>query len=82
MPRILFDFECPDDGVFEELVQSDDRVTPCPKCGKESMRLISNVRIDWRNMGVSSDFPTCADKWEKMQRQKSRQEESSNLKMY
>jgi putative FmdB family regulatory protein len=82
MKRILFDFECTSDGVFEELVNSEDRETPCPKCGKQAQRIISNVRIDWRAMGVSSDFPTCADKWEKMQREKSRKEDSSNLKMY
>jgi putative FmdB family regulatory protein len=82
MKRILFDFECAEDGVFEELVYSEDKETPCPKCGKVAQRIISNVRIDWRSMGVSSDFPTCADKWEKMQREKSRKEDSSNLKMY
>ena len=81
MKLILFDFECAEHGVFEELAHSDDKVS-CPKCGADAQRLISNVRIDWRNMGISSDFPTCADKWEKMQREKSRQEDSANLKMY
>lgn len=81
MKLILFDFECAEHGVFEELCHPGDAVK-CPKCGEEALRLISNVRIDWRNMGISSDFPTCADRWEKMQREKSRQEDSANLKMY
>jgi hypothetical protein len=79
---MLFDLECPDHGVFEELIPAEAAACPCPKCGKESPRIISAVRIDWRAMGVSSDFPTCADKWDKMQREKSRKEESSNLVMY
>jgi hypothetical protein len=78
---LLFDFECPDGHQFEELVSSEDRTCPC-KCGKVADRQISNVRLDWRAMGVDSGFATCADKWEKMQYQKSRQEESYNLVMY
>jgi len=82
MKLILFDYECPGNcGVFEELARPED-VVRCPRCGEEAERLISGTRIDWRNMGIYSDFPSCADRWEKMQREKARQEDSYNLKMY
>jgi hypothetical protein len=82
MKRLLFDFRCPDHGLFEELVYSEVNTQPCPKCSKESSKELSAPRLDWRNMGVDSGFPTAADKWEKMQRQKARTEDSPNLKMY
>lgn len=78
---LLFDFECPDGHQFEELISSEERSAPC-KCGKEGVRQISNVRLDWRAMGVDPDFSTCADKWAKMQEQKSRIEQGYNLVHY
>lgn len=78
---ILFDFECSDGHVFEELVPSDVRTQPC-KCGKEALRQIANVRLDWRKMGLDPSFSTCADKWAKMQEQKSRIEQGYNLVHY
>ncbi len=78
---LLFDFECPDGHIFEELVPSEEKTCPC-KCGKEAIRQIGCVRIDWRAMGVDPDFPTCADKWAKMQERKARKEESFNLTHY
>lgn len=82
---LLFDFGCtnPECGeVFEELVPSDQQSCQCVKCNSEAQRQISNVRLDWRNMGTDADFATCADKWAKMQYQKSRKEDSYNLVMY
>lgn len=67
----MFDFVCPDGHSFEDLVPSDQTTAPC-KCGKEGTRQIATPRLDWRNMGVSSDFPTFAAKWERMQREKAK----------
>jgi hypothetical protein len=79
---LLFDFECPEGHQFEELVDSEQRTCPCLTCGKNAERQISNVRLDWRAMGVDPDFATCADKWAKMQEQKSRIEQGYNLVHY
>lgn len=70
----MFDFQCGlCETVFEELVPSDVRQVKCPHCDMgHADRQISPVRSDWRNMGVSNDFPTAAGKWERMQRQKAR----------
>lgn len=86
---ILFDFECNDCGhEFDDLVKPDIYTTPCPKCGKESRRLASAGHLDWKLGVQSSSFPTLADKWERIQRQKARVDKGGrtdgapNLKMY
>lgn len=86
---ILFDFECADGHQFEELVKSDVRSLDCPQCGKQAQRLVSKGHLDILGMGIySNSFPTIADKWAKMQYQKSRTDKGStqdgapNLKMY
>jgi putative FmdB family regulatory protein len=85
---ILYDFECNSCGIFEELVKSTEHSTPCPQCGADSSRQISPVHFDYR-MGIySSSFPTMADKWARIQREKARTDKGSladgapNLKMY
>lgn len=82
----LYDFECSKcKHVFEEMQQpGDKRKLKCPLCAKPSKRLISPVRTDWRGMGVSNDFPTAAQKWEKAQRKKAKhdKQDGPNLWMY
>ena len=77
---IFFDFLCPDGHVTEDLVDPETQSIPC-KCGKDAVRQLSAPRLDWRAMGVSTDFPTCAEKWSRMQRQKAKLE-NHNLTMY
>lgn len=80
---IMFDFECDDGHIHEDLVPSDTLSIQCPTCSKEATRQISAVRLDWRHMGLDSAFSTCSDKWEKMQRSKPRDENrEQNLTMY
>jgi hypothetical protein len=80
---ILFDFECENGHVFEELVQPDIHEHECPSCKATGIRQISTVRLNWREMGIDPDFPTCADKWAKMQEKKARvKEEGYNLTHY
>lgn len=69
---MMFDFECPDGHKFEELVKSTANTSKCPYCSKKGKRMISPVRLDWENMGLSQDFPTCADRWEKSRRQRAK----------
>jgi len=86
---ILFDFHCVScEKVFEELVEPHVKNVPCPKCGWEATRQVSLGHLAYRRMGVSSDFPTAAAKWEKMQRRKTKVDKGGladgapNLKMY
>lgn len=61
---ILYDFECTECGtIFEKLVPSDNRVTPCRVCGNEAKRMISPVHSKLE--GWSGDFPGAAMKWER-----------------
>jgi putative FmdB family regulatory protein len=80
----MYDFTC-GEHVFEDLQQPDNKVdVPCPTCGKPSQRMISGTRVDWKTMGVSTDFPSAAAKWERMQRQKAKsdKQDGPNLWMH
>lgn len=70
----LYDFSCEKGcGIwFEDLVYEFENEAKCPNCGKQAVKQISAPNIWWRKMGVDTDFPTAASKWEKMQRSKSR----------
>lgn len=72
--RRLFDFCCDKCGIwFEELVYEFENESKCPNCGSQhAAKQISAPRIWWRKMGVDTDFPTAANKWEKMQWSKSK----------
>lgn len=49
MSLALFDFECPDHGVFEEFCDRNFWFVDCPKCGKKSHKLLSIGRINCSN---------------------------------
>lgn len=80
----MFDFTCPEGHTFEDLVSSDTKSLKCKSCDKEATRQISPARIDWRGMGVTKDFPTCSQKWDKSQRKKAKsdKQDGPNLWMY
>lgn len=82
--RRMYDFECKNCGIWsEDLVYEFETETKCPNCSGQATKQIGAPRIWWRKMGVSSDFPTAAGKWEKMQYQKAKQREADgqpNLK--
>lgn len=61
----LYDFRCTVcDNVDEHLAKLDERTVVCGKCGAPATRLIGTPRIALE--GVSGDFPTALQKWEKM----------------
>lgn len=49
---ILWDFECPECGVFEELAKPSEKTARCPRCQSAAPRIISPVRIDRMGMAV------------------------------
>ena len=49
---ILFDFECSEHGVFEDLAKPDQHQAPCPRCQSAAPRIISPVRIDRMAMAL------------------------------
>lgn len=69
----MFDFQCPNGHVFEGLVAPSLRIHPCPKCGKQGDRLIATPRV--RLDGISGDFPTASDAWEKRRESHMRKEQ-------
>lgn len=52
---ILFDFDCPTHGLFEELVYPHVHEAPCPRCQTNARRQISPVRIDKLSLALTSN---------------------------
>lgn len=73
LSRMFYDFQCESCGIIQEhRVYSFEKEHACTNCGKTANRLLAAPGIWWRKMGVSSDFPTAAGKWDRMQEQKNR----------
>jgi len=72
MSRRLFDFRCSTGHVFEAFVESDVRLRYCTQCKTIAQRQIAapHIVLD----GISGDFPTAADKWEKRRESHMKQE--------
>lgn len=74
----MFDFECPKHGVFEDLVKSSVRETPCPQCKAPAPRIISPVHIDRIGMALQSGAsPTSIDYFERIHRERKAIEDKS-----
>ncbi len=68
---ILFDFECPKHGLFEDLVHPHIHETPCPRCKTNALRQISPVRIDRMGMALQEGAsPTSVDHFERLHKQR------------
>lgn len=62
----MFDFTCTKcENTFEELIDHDKTVLPCPECGSDSVRQLAAPRLDWQHMGTDPGFPSAYDKWAK-----------------
>jgi predicted nucleic acid-binding Zn ribbon protein len=73
--RILFNFRCPEHGIFEALVEREKKSTVCNKCGVESQKLISAPRIFLD--GTDPAFPGAYDAWERKRSVKQKIEEKA-----
>lgn len=67
----LYDFQCSNGHVNEELVKPDVRTIPCPDCEETAERLLSMPHIDWQAFvwGNNASEPAI-DKWDKMRKKK------------
>jgi hypothetical protein len=73
---MLFDFECAEHGLFEDLVNPAVRQVPCPQCGLHSQRQLSAPRIDHMAMAMSpTASPESIRKWERAHRQQKAKEQ-------
>jgi len=66
----LFEFECKQCGIFEDLVEYT-QTHDCPSCGQEANKIISSPSIQLE--GWSGDFPGAFAKWERKHWQDSHQ---------
>ena len=70
--RKLFEFECEQCGIFEELTEYTNK-HDCPICGKVAYKVISTPSIQLE--GVSGSFPGAALSWEKKHWDRTRAEQ-------
>lgn len=71
----FYDFKCPADHVFEDMVPVAQTTLPCPTCGAAARRLVSLPMIDPR-LGLDPAFRTVGDRWAKIREQRKRIEEA------
>lgn len=69
--RLLFDFECPVHGQFEDLVKVSTKTLPCPQCSRTSARLFPAPRIDMIGMATGEGAtPTAIDHFDRIHRER------------
>lgn len=64
----IFEFMCDDAHVSEALTDDSVRVWPCVHCSKDATRIISKPRVKLE--GITGDFPTAYDAWERKRTEK------------
>jgi hypothetical protein len=73
---IFFEFQCETHGVFEDLVNPDERQAPCPHCARNAPRVISAPRINHLAMAMSaSASPESIEKFDRMHREQKEKEQ-------
>lgn len=72
LPKRLYEFQCPEGHITEQLREPEVRTSVCPQCFLESQRIVSapSVRLE----GISGHFPGAYDRWEKVRAEKLAQE--------
>jgi putative FmdB family regulatory protein len=75
----VFEYLCDNCKTITEDFRKDEaREIPlcCPECGAEARFIISAPRISLE--GLTGDFPGAYDRWEKVRKQKQKQEEKKS----
>ena len=75
MAKRIFEFVCKDGHLFDKLVDSELRATPCKICDKTAERIISTPMVKLE--GVTGDFPGAAMQWERKRAEKLKAERKS-----
>lgn len=70
--RVMFDFRCKQGHVTERLASERVESIRCPQCGRLSVRLLAAPRS--KLDGISGDFPSASDQWEKRRESHMRKE--------
>jgi hypothetical protein len=68
----VFDFECSNGHVHEHFVKGEPEHIECKDCGERAYRKISCPTFKLE--GITGDYPTAYDAWEKKRKQKLAQE--------
>jgi putative FmdB family regulatory protein len=77
---ILYEYECPEHGQFDEFNTVDDRDTMvCPQCGKKSKKLMSASHV---YMDFTPGYDPSLNTWVDTKAQRERICEEKGLKRY
>lgn len=74
--RRIFEFLCEDNHLSEAYIDENERVISCKECGKESHRIVSKPMMKLE--GISGDYPTAYDAWERKRNEKMKVEASKS----
>lgn len=74
--RRIFEFLCEEHHISEAYVDEAERTINCKVCGCEAHRIVSKPQIKLE--GVSGDYPTAYDAWERKRTEKMKVEASKS----
>jgi len=73
---VFNDFQCPNGHKRERFVDNNLKTLQCDICDAEAHKVQASIRFQLD--GVSGDYPTAADQWDKRRKQKLKEEEKIN----
>lgn len=64
----IFEFVCDNSHISESFIDESVRAIKCTHCSKDAGRIISRPRIKLE--GITGDYPTAYDAWERKRAEK------------
>ena len=74
--RRIFEFLCTDAHLSEAYIDESERTIQCKECGKDAIRIVSKTNMKLE--GITGDYPTAYDAWERKRSEKLKQERSKS----
>lgn len=74
--RRIFEFLCTDAHLSEAYIDESERTIQCKECGKDAIRIVSKTNMKLE--GITGDYPTAYDAWERKHSEKLKQERSKS----
>lgn len=76
MTKRMFEFCCEHGHITEVYIDSEVRTIACDVCDEPAERIVSKPTVKLE--GVTGDFPTAYDGWERKRTEKLKQEQKKN----
>ena len=76
MAKRFYEFLCKQSHITETLVDSSVRTTKCSTCAEDAIRIVSSPAVKLE--GWSGSFPSAAEKFDRIHREKLKAEQKAN----